>query len=98
MVWLALGCLLGGVLCGLLFFPPEVTAFSMAVRVWVMAVPPASASMPTEDSAADSPMIWASVSPASVPAEAKRLAILVISLSLVAKLLPNATIVEPSRP
>ena len=27
MVWIALGCLLAGVLCGLFFFPPEVTAF-----------------------------------------------------------------------
>lgn len=36
MVWLALGCLLGGVLCGLLFFPPEVTAFFVGNSEWFL--------------------------------------------------------------
>ena len=79
------------------FSPPSATAFSMAVRVWVIAVPPASASMPTEDMAVAKAIICDSVSPASVPAEARRVAISVISASVVAKLLPRPTMTEPRR-
>ena len=78
--------------------PPFATAFSMALSVWVMAVPPASASMPTEDIAAARAMISGSVSPASLPADARRVPIATISDSVVAKLLPRSTMTEPSRP
>ena len=76
--------------------PPLATAFSMPLSVWVMAVPPASASMPTEDMAAASARIWGSLRPARVPADASRVAIRVISASVVAKLLPKSTMTEPS--
>ena len=76
---------------------PVATAFSMALSVCVMAVPPASASMPTEDIAAASAMICGSVNPASLPPEARRVPICVISDSVVAKLLPRSTITAPRR-
>ena len=62
-----------------------------------MAVPPASASIPTEDMEAARAMISASVKPARVPADARRVAISVISDSVVAKELPRPTITAPSR-
>ena len=49
-----------------------------------MAVPPASASMPTLDMAAERASISGSVRPANLPAEAKRVAMAVISDSVVA--------------
>ena len=61
-----------------------------------MAVPPASACIPTEDIAADSARISVSDNPAIVPADASLVAISVISDSVVAKLFPRATIVDPS--
>ena len=77
--------------------PPLLAARSMALSVWVMAVPPASASMPTELIAVASARICASLMPASLPAEASLVAISSISLSVVAKLLPSATSDEPRR-
>ena len=77
--------------------PPFATAFSISVIVCVIAVPPASASMPTEDIAAASAMISGSVNPANSPADARRVAIATISASVVAKLLPRPTITEPRR-
>ena len=52
--------------------------------------------MPTELKAAEKDMICASVMPTCDPAPAIRSPISVISLSVVAKLFPRATIVEPS--
>ena len=72
------------------------TAVLIEVRVCVMAVPPASAWIPTELIAAASARISVSDSPTIVPADASLVAISVISDSVVAKLFPRATIVDPS--
>ena len=76
--------------------PPADTALLIAVIVWVIAVPPASALMPTEDIAVDNARISCSDNPATVPADARRVAISTISRSVVAKLLPRSTMVLPS--
>ncbi|MPN54096.1 hypothetical protein SDC9_201765 [bioreactor metagenome] len=60
------------------------------------ALPPASASMPTELKAAEKDIISDSVIPTCVPAPANLMAIDTISASVVAILLPSATIVEPN--
>ena len=60
------------------------------------AVPPASASIPTEDSAPENDMIWASVKPTWCPAPAILIAMSTISDSVVARLFPSATMVDPS--
>ena len=62
-----------------------------------IAVPPASASMPTEESAVAMAMICGSVSPTTAPVEASRVAMDTMSASVVAKLLPKSTMEEPSR-
>ena len=61
------------------------------------ALPPASASNPTEVSPAASPKISGSVSPASSPAAASRSPMSTMFASVAAKLLPRSTIVEPKR-
>ena len=61
-----------------------------------MAVPPASASIPTLLMAVASPKISGAVSPASLPPAAKRLAIITMSFSVVAKLLPRSTTDAPN--
>ena len=61
-----------------------------------IAVPPASALIPTEVIAVANANISVSVNPATVPADAKRVAINAISSSCAAKLFPRSTIVEPS--
>ena len=77
--------------------PPLATNVLIVLSVCVMAVPPASACIPTDDIAADNASICGSDNPASRPADAMRVDISVICDSVVAKLLPSATIVEPSR-
>ena len=72
------------------------TLFPMLVSVWDMAVPPASASIPTEDMEAARARISVDDNPAIVPADARRVAIAMILASSVAKLLPRSTIAEPS--
>ena len=62
------------------------------------AVPPASASMPTEEIAAEMPMISGALMPACVAVAAIRCDISAILLSVVAKLLPSATITAPIFP
>jgi hypothetical protein len=76
--------------------PPFCTAASMPIMVLLMAVPPAAASMPTEDSAVARASVWCSVMPTCTPAPAIRSDMSTISDSVVAMLLPSATIEEPS--
>ncbi len=77
--------------------PPPATALVMAFITIVMAVPPASAFRPTLAIAALSARILASVSPAPAPAPARRCANSTMSRSVVALLLPRATIADPNR-
>ena len=77
--------------------PPSRTAASIFFMPIVMAVPPASASMPTEDMAAARPSTSPSVRPSCAPIPDRRIPIAMISPSVVAKLLPRPTRVEPSR-
>ena len=58
-------------------------------------MPPASASMPMDDSAVARPSTSDSVSPMDFPAPAMRMAMWLMSASVVAKLLPSSTMVEP---
>ena len=71
------------------------TALSMLDMMVEMAVPPASASMPMDDSAVARPSTSASDSLIDFPAPAMRMAMCEMSASVVAKLLPRATMVEP---
>ena len=75
--------------------PPEETALPIFTSVWLIAEPPISALMPSEDMAPDRPRISALDIPACVPADAKRCAMAETSDSVVAMLLPMATMVEP---
>ena len=75
--------------------PPVAQATSILMSALENAEPPISASIPTEDSAVAKPRTWASVRPTCLPAPASRCAISMIGFSVVAKLLPRATIVEP---
>ena len=59
-------------------------------------MPPASASIPTDERAAAYPMIWSCDSPTCVPAAAIRIPMLTMSASVVAMLLPRATTELPS--
>ena len=77
------------------FFEPVSTSVSMVLSSFEKAEPPASASMPTDESAVATASICGSVSPTTSPVEASRVAIATISASVVAKLLPSATIDEP---
>ena len=78
--------------------PPPSTALLMCCMVRLMALPPASALMPREDMVALRPMTWALVSPSRLPVPARRWAISAISDSVVAQLLPSATITLPRLP
>ena len=75
--------------------PPSTAATSIILSALLMAVPPAWASRPTDDSAAAKPRIWLSVSPTCLPAAASLSAISIMEPSVVAKLLPSSTTVEP---
>ena len=77
--------------------PPFCTDASMLIMVFESAVPPASALMPTEENAADRPMMSASLMPTWAPAPAILMPKLTTSASVVAILLPSATIEEPRR-
>ena len=76
-------------------FPPPITAFCILVMVCVIALPPASASIPTVLIAAAKPNTSASVILVCFPIPDKRCDISTIAFSFVAKLFPNSTIVEP---
>ena len=76
---------------------PLDAAVSMADSVCVMAVPPASASIPTELIAVANPSISWLVRPASVPDDASLFVIMMMSDSVVAKLLPRAVTELPKR-
>ena len=75
--------------------PTPATAFPIPVSVWFIAVPPASASIPTLLIAVARPKISGVVRPASLPPAAKRLVISTISRSVVAKWLPRSTTADP---
>ena len=70
-------------------------ATSILMSAFENAEPPICASMPTEDSAVAKPSTCASVSPTCLPAPARRCAISMMGFSVVAKLLPRSTMVEP---
>jgi len=71
------------------FSPPCSTATFISWRTRLIAVPPASARMPTEVSAVESARISSSVRPAEVAAPASLVDISTISFSVVAKLEPR---------
>ena len=75
--------------------PPVAEATSILMSAFEKAEPPICASMPTEDSAAAKPSTCASVRPTCLPAPAMRCAISMMGFSVVAKLLPRSTSVEP---
>ena len=75
--------------------PPVSEATSILTNALEKAEPPICASMPTEDSAAAKPNTCASVRPTCLPAPAMRCAISMMGFSVVAKLLPRSTSVEP---
>src|SRR5699024_8302305 len=77
--------------------PPWTTAVFIPFITFWNAVPPASARIPKDESEPANDNISASVSPIVVPAPARRIPILTISFSVVARLLPRSTIVEPRR-
>ena len=77
-------------------FEKSLTAACMFLKVVAIAVPPASASMPADDMAAASANISCVVNPEILPADVRRVAILVISDSEVAKLFPRSTTTDPS--
>ena len=75
---------------------------STATCIWIMAfekaVPPASASRPTDESAVAKPSICDCVRPTCAPAAPSRIAMFIMALSVVAKLLPKSTNAAPKRP
>ena len=75
--------------------PPVAEATSILISALEKAEPPICASIPTEDSAAAKPSTCASVRPTCLPAPAMRCAISMMGFSVVAKLLPRSTSVEP---
>ena len=75
--------------------PPWRVALSICLNVLLMAVPPASASMPTDDNADAKPSTSCSDMPTELPAAAIRWAIDTMSRSVEAPALPSATMVEP---
>ena len=74
---------------------PLATFLEISWMMRVIAEPPASALMPSEDIAPDMPKISACENLAAVPAPARRRAIAEISFSVVARWLPRSTMVEP---
>ena len=79
------------------FGEPVCTMVSKFLSRVDIALPPASASMPTEDSAVATAIISASDSPMMAPDDASRVPMATMSASVVAKLLPRSTMVAPSR-
>ena len=77
------------------FCPPVSTATCICTMALLNAVPPASASRPTEDNAVANPRICGCVSPTCDPDAARRDAMFMISDSVVAKLLPRSTSDDP---
>ena len=77
------------------FSPPDITAFCIFVITCVIALPPASASIPTVLIAAANPNTSASDILVCLPIPESRCDISTIDFSLVAKLFPNSTNVEP---
>ncbi|CCY18311.1 unknown [Eubacterium sp. CAG:786] len=76
---------------------PVSTASCKDLSILDIAEPPASASIPSDESAVAAAIIWGSERPVSSPVEASRKPMLTISASVVAKLLPRSTTVDPSR-
>ena len=74
---------------------PVATSLSMLLMIVEMAVPPASALMPMDVRAVESPSTSASLRPICLPAAATLIDMAETSLSVVAKELPRATMVEP---
>ena len=74
---------------------PVATVLSMVATVFENAVPPASASTPSEDIAADQPRMSAWLMPTCDEAAATRCAIELMSDSVVAMWLPRLTMAEP---
>ena len=74
---------------------PVATSLSIWLMMVEMAVPPASALMPMDVSAVDRPRMSASLMPTWWPAAATLMAMSETADSVVAKLLPRATMVEP---
>ena len=77
------------------FSPLVATSLSIELMTVEMAVPPASASMPIDVSAAAMPRTSALDRPIDFPAPAILIAMEEMSLSVVAKLLPSPTMAEP---
>ena len=77
-------------------FPPFSVANCMFIINFEKALPPASASMPTDDSVVANANISASVNPICDPAPASLVDMFTMSFSVVAKLFPRATTVLPS--
>ena len=75
--------------------PPEETSLEMLAMMRVMAEPPASALMPSEDRAPASPRMSAFENFAVVLTPARRRDMFEMSFSVVARWLPRSTIVEP---
>ncbi len=75
--------------------PPFATSVAILVITREIAVPPASASMPTDANAFEIPSTCGTVKPAAAPAAEIRCAIASISCSVDAPKLPNATTAEP---
>ena len=73
------------------------TDLSISLMTVEMAVPPASALMPSDVSAPARPSTSALDSPIDLPAPAILMAIAEMSDSVVARLLPKPTIVDPNR-
>ena len=71
--------------------PPALTALDMSMRTLLIAVPPASASTPTDDSALDRARRSDSVIPTTLAAPAIRDAMLKMSRSVEAPLFPSST-------
>ena len=74
---------------------PDATAASIVATVCEKAVPPASASTPSDDIAADHPSISACDMPTCVLAAATLMDIDEIELSVVAMWFPRLTMAEP---
>ena len=79
------------------FAPPSITALLIPNMARDIADPPSSASIPTDDIDAARPSIADSDMPTVAAAPARRVAMLVISASVEAVVLPSATIVAPMR-
>ena len=79
-----------------LSFPVE-TDISIVFNILETELPPAAASIPNEDNAVDNPNTWFEFKPTIFPATPNRVAISIISDSVVENLFPKSTIVDPKR-